>query len=67
MCVVWCVVCAVWCVVTSKHKQIIIHTCPHVDKDGGCDPWFTIEENGRYVYNSKEVNFQAHSRTIPSP
>eukprot|EP00961_Rhodomonas_salina_P019125 257749-Rhodomonas_salina.4 len=25
-------------------KSIIINTCPSFDLDGGCDPWFTIEE-----------------------
>ena len=33
------------------HK-IRMHTCPHVDSDGGCDPWITIEQGGTRVFSS---------------
>ena len=31
-----------------------IHTCPHMDSDGGCDPWITIEQGGKKVFSSLE-------------
>ncbi|KAJ1484026.1 protein-tyrosine phosphatase-like protein [Baffinella frigidus] len=34
-------------------NKIVMITCPKMDPDGGCDPWFTIEQNGVFIYNSK--------------
>ena len=35
-------------------KHIAIHTCPGMDSDGGCDPWFLIEENGQLIFDWSE-------------
>ena len=35
-------------------KHITMHTCPRMDSDGGCDPWFMIEENGQLVFDWSE-------------
>ncbi len=33
-------------------RKIRMHTCPHVDSDGGCDPWITIEQGVTRVFSS---------------
>jgi hypothetical protein len=49
-------------------NKIVLHTCPHMDPDGGCDPWFTIEQNGEFIYNSKDSigvsNFSAEEQSF---
>eukprot|EP00960_Hanusia_phi_P070262 767271-Hanusia_phi.AAC.2 len=37
-------------------KKVIMHTCPKMDVDGGCDPWFQIEKDGQIIYDSSVVN-----------
>jgi len=34
--------------------RIRLHTCPHMDTDGGCDPWITLEQSGKRVFSSLE-------------
>lgn len=37
-------------------KTITLHTCPKVGRGGVCCPWFTIEENGRLVFDWSSRN-----------
>jgi hypothetical protein len=39
---------------TLRLRGLVLRTCPHVDDDGGCNPWFTVEENGAVVYDLRE-------------
>ena len=41
---------------TNKIKllKVRMHTCPHMDSDGGCDPWISIEQSYRQVFSSRD-------------
>jgi hypothetical protein len=36
--------------------RIVIHTTMKMDSNGGCDPWFLIEENCHEVFDWRKVN-----------
>lgn len=36
--------------------RLVIHTTMKMDSDGGCDPWFLIEENCHEVYDWRKVS-----------
>ena len=29
------------------NQKIVMNTCPKMDPDGGCDPFLTVQENGK--------------------
>ena len=37
-----------------KLLKIRLHTCPHMDQDGGCDPWLTIEQGRQQVFSTRD-------------
>ena len=47
---------------TLRLLKVRMYTCPHMDIDGGCDPWITIEQspgadhNKNIVFSSDEVH-----------
>eukprot|EP00282_Hemiselmis_andersenii_P047161 CAMPEP_0172092988 /NCGR_PEP_ID=MMETSP1043-20130122/25730_1 /TAXON_ID=464988 /ORGANISM="Hemiselmis andersenii, Strain CCMP441" /LENGTH=736 /DNA_ID=CAMNT_0012755735 /DNA_START=27 /DNA_END=2235 /DNA_ORIENTATION=- len=37
-------------------ERVVMHTCPALDRDGGCDPWLTVEENMQQVFDWRTQN-----------
>ena len=54
---------------TIRLLKIRMHTCPHMDRDGGCDPWLTIEEGGTKKFCSLDtiVSPRRSERSLASP
>jgi hypothetical protein len=36
-------------------QKIVMKTCPKMDPDGGCDPFITIEQNGKVKETAQGV------------
>ena len=35
------------CIARANEQEVVMNTCPRMDPDGGCDPFLTVEENGK--------------------
>lgn len=41
---------------TLALRKIVMHSCPKMDSDGGCDPWFIIEQKWKEVFDYSKVH-----------
>ncbi len=38
-------------------QRIVLRSCPAVNSDWTCCPWFTVEENGEVVFDLRQEDF----------
>ncbi len=45
-------------------QKVVMHTCPKMDPEGGCDPFLIIEENGKVRLVRERIRTGAISRAM---
>lgn len=36
---------------TERFGSVYRYTCPRLDKDGGCDPWFVVDQKHHEIFD----------------